>query len=128
MHGHAWTSKALQRENDWVDKARLNCIYCIITLLWNPRRSKTDLWYKNQQWLIRLWERIFYWKGEWGNFWCNVNILFIDKDMDYMSIMHSPKFKVYFINNEKEMVSIFSFIHPFIYLFNLSNSVLKNFT
>ena len=100
---------------EWI-KPDINCIYCTITFLWNPRRGKTDLWYKNQQWLIRHWERMFYWKGEWGNFWYNVNIPFIDKDMDYMGVMHSPKFNMYFINNEKEMVSIFSFIHPFIFL------------
>ena len=45
-----------------------------------------------------------------------------------MGVMHSPKLKIYFINNEKQIISIFSFIHPFIYLFNLSNSVLKNLT
>lgn len=106
--------KALQRENDWVDKARLNCIYCIITLLWNPRRSKLICGIKiSSDWLgfgkdILLERRM---EGTSGV----INILFIDKDMDYMSIMHSPKFKVYFINNEKEMVSIFSFISP-IYL------------
>lgn len=34
-----------------------------------------------------------------------------------MDVIHSPKFKLYLINNKEEIVSISSFIHPFIYLF-----------
>lgn len=53
-----------------------------------------------------------------------INIPFLDRGIDHMDVIHSPKFKLYLINNKEEIVSISSFIHPFIYLF-IYQTVLK---
>ena len=52
MHGHAWTSKVLQRENDWVDKVRhkLYLLYNYISM--KSQKGKSNLWLKiSSDWL-----------------------------------------------------------------------------